>query len=818
MATPNRTASAASGTLQAYSPALVFTRLVVGVDNIRHDVFLSPRWREQASQFLFEQILHHAQPHLGDLYRSDARARSASQSQFKLLLAKLLQEALTQAKENNNIEIDLLARLALYRWLSAEVLRQFSELALACKERVDKKSTMHSQSNMTAFLLRSRITEYQSSKRAVLREVGESLYQIFEELEETRLRTARAALFGSEFFDFYRVVRNRQVFLENPNDAVVNLEHYVMLGQYARDTDYEEGVQDLLAELLREQGPAPPTADEDELLRLEEQLEKGADQLQEVNQRLRELEWELGEMAQPESKGRRALGWLSGRSEGESSRPALERELKSLQPQRQRLSREVEELEQKLGFLRQAREGRVSEVLANPGNAEHLFGGVAATGVPVRRTSQQDALLRRLYQRLERAGVLKYILSSYHIKSVYKNFCPPLNPQQLKRAVVDRKGWEELETLMDQFPARNFPVEKLEEVARRLRRIPRTDAEAILVRFARDLMNLRRDFLHLRVMNSLMEKVHLLSDERTRQVSRMNGTLYEFVLPEEREAGEERVLSHVIIKADIRESTRITEELLQRNLNPATHFSSNFFEPVRKLMARYDASKIFLEGDALIMGIFETESNRASQRPVAKACLLAKEVIQVCQAYNQRARANDLPILELGLGVAHHEAAPHYWTDGESRIMISPALNLSDRLSSCTRRARRLLAEASSPFNVFLFQGYPAGGGADEEEEFLVRFNVMGVELSAAGFQKLQQEISLTSAEAAEEILGERRKITLHYGTVPIGEGFEKLIVREAPVLRLQLPAQKIAGVTEDSYYEVCVDLKLYQKFPAASV
>ena len=58
--------------------------------------------------------------------------------------------------------------------------------------------------------------EYQSSKRAILREVGESLYQIFEELEETRLRTARAALFGSEFFDFYRVVRNRQVFFGKP--------------------------------------------------------------------------------------------------------------------------------------------------------------------------------------------------------------------------------------------------------------------------------------------------------------------------------------------------------------------------------------------------------------------------------------------------------------------------------------------------------------------------------------------------------------------------------------------------------------------------
>jgi hypothetical protein len=811
MATPEQSASTLSGAVQAYAPALAFTRLVVGVDNIRHDVFLSPRWREQAGQFLFEQILYNAQAHLRDLYPSDSRTRAAAAGEFKRRLGKVLRDSLTLAKEHNNIEIDLLARLAVYKWLLGEMQRQFSELSVACRERVEKKGSMHFQNSMASFVLHSRIADCQANRRHVLRGVGETLFQTLEELEETNLRPARLALFGSEFADFYQVARNRLVFLENPNDAVVHLEHYAMLGHFTNDVDLEERLRDLMAQLLREQGLALPEGDE--LSRLEQRLEKCGDTLQEVNRRLREAELALAELARPDSAGRKTLRWLSGgsgREDAEVERGSLEREAKALELQRQQLTREVEELEQKVGFLRQSHATRLSEVLSNPANAERLFGTLSAQGQPEPRTESQETLLRELHTRLEKAGVLPYILASYHLKAVYKDFCPPLNPQQLKRAVVDRQGWQELETLLDQFPARNFPVEKLEDLAKRLRRVNRTDAETILVRFARDLMRLRRDFLHLQVLNGLMEKIHLVDDDKTRQVSRLNRTLYEFVLPEEHEAGEEQVRAHVVIKADVRDSTRITEELLRRGLNPATHFSFNFYEPVHKLAARYSASKIFIEGDALILGIYETDIARASQRPVAKACLLAKEIVRVCQAYNERARANDLPVLELGLGIAFQDSPPHYWTDGESRIMISGALNDSDRLASCTRLARKLFSDANSQFSVFLLQGIPS---PDEEEELLLRYNVMGVSLDEAGFQKLQQEISLSSTEITADLLGQKEKVILHHGTVPIGNSFEKLILREARMPRFRLTERKLADWTARAYYEVCTHPKLYEQF-----
>lgn len=814
MATPEQTASTISGVVQAYAPSLAFTRLAVGVDNISHDVFLSPRWREQASQYLFEQILHYAQPYLRDLHPSDPRSRGAAAAEFKRRLGKVLQEALTQAKERNNIEIDLLARLAIYKWLVDEMQRQFSKLTVACKERVEKKSSLQFQGSMAAFVLHSRVTEFQLNRRHILRNVGEGLFRLFEELEEKHLRPGRAALFGSEFPDSYQVVRNRQIFLENPNDAVVLLEHYVMLGHFGNDLDRETRVLEVLVQFLREQGLALPEGDE--RARLEQRLEKSADHLQEVNRRLREAEMELEELTRPESAGRRTLRWLSGRSDEEDSatRVSLERNVKVLEAQRQQLAREVEELEHKVAFLRLTHESRVAEVLSNPANAERLFGRLSPQGTPEPRTETQETLLRELYSRLQRAGALQYILASYHLKPIYREFCPPLNPQQLKHALVDRQGWQDLETLLDQFPARNFPIEKLEDMARRLRRLSRNDTETILVRFVGDLMRLRRDVVHMQLLSSLLEKIHLLEEEKTRQLSRMNNTLYEFLLAEEREAVEEQVRGLVVIKADVRDSSRITEELLRRNLNPATHFSFNLYEPVNKLAARYSAFKIFIEGDALILGINETEANRASQRPVAKACLLAREIVRVCQAYNQRARANDLPVLELGLGIAFQDSPPHYLVDGEAKIMISGALNDSDRLSSCTRLARKLMATNSSPFAVYVLQRDLLSGMEDEEES-LLRYNVMGVALNEAGFQKLQQEISLSCTEVSGNLLGKKEKVTLYHGTVPIGQSFEKLILREARVPRVRLADRALADWTPRVYYEVCVAPQLYGQVPS---
>jgi class 3 adenylate cyclase len=149
-----------------------------------------------------------------------------------------------------------------------------------------------------------------------------------------------------------------------------------------------------------------------------------------------------------------------------------------------------------------------------------------------------------------------------------------------------------------------------------------------------------------------MERINLVRSEHTRELSRANKSLYEFLHPDEGRPADDPVIAHAVIKADVRGSTGITKDLLGRGMNPASHFSMNLHEPVKRMLERYGAAKVFIEGDAIILAIYETESTRATHRAVARACVLAREILAVTQAYNTRAKTTGLPPLELGVGVA----------------------------------------------------------------------------------------------------------------------------------------------------------------------
>ncbi len=260
----------------------------------------------------------------------------------------------------------------------------------------------------------------------------------------------------------------------------------------------------------------------------------------------------------------------------------------------------------------------------------------------------------------------------------------------------------------------------------------------------------------------------------------------------------------------MRGSTKITQDLLARGLNPASLFSLNFYEPVKRILERYGAAKVFIEGDALVLAIFETESNRAQQRAVSKACALARQILAVSSAYNDRSETSDLPRLELGIGIAFQGSAPTYWMDTDSRIMISRALNLSDRLSSCSKAAKRLLSDNSSMFRLFLFQTMMEGVAEEEADEFLIRFNLNGVELNEEGFRKLQEEIALTSIEADCVMPWGKERVTFYAGETPVGEGVEPVILRQGFVRQL-LPDGKIGDAGTRAYYEVCTSPKVFE-------
>jgi hypothetical protein len=789
--------------LTRYTPELPMATLVAGVDNIHHDVYLSPMFYEATRVFLFDLIRQTVNlTHFPGFERKPMRAPEAAS--FRRMLGELLQASLTRAKFEKFIERDILLRISLLRFFTEEMVSRFADLLLEAKEGIRSRGSYFERSEQ-AHVLKSRLAEIQASRRDVYRQIGQHLYQIWNEIEETSLARSRKALFGDEAAGAYQILNNRLTFVEGGRDDRLFLEHYVLLGNYQKDADRFELIDRLMLDLLREHvlpgDPASPSGSAaqshsgllESAVRFRTDLERLDVEREDLFRRLERSEDLLGRMLRREDPAdlRAALTDVDRR------RAFLQGKLDLLAPQ-------IESARQKKDFHDEQHLSRLGDYLDDPTNARRLFDSSSGgSGAEFR-----GQLLDELLARLERQGILFSILASYELRNLHHDYCPPLHLQQLRKALMSRDDLKRAEDVLKQYPAKQFSLKRLEDASRRLHRLTHEEQRALLLRFAEDFMRLRRDLRDHQRLAAAMERVNLIHDDRTRDLSRLNRTLYEFLLPEEDRPAEDHVVSHAVIKADVRGSTKMTQELLSRGLNPASHLSLNLYEPVQRVLERYGASKVFIEGDAIVMAIYETEANRSRQRAVAKSCLLARHIVGIASTYNERSETGDLPRLELGVGVAFQGSPPTYWMDNDSRIMISRALNLSDRLSSCSKAARRLLGDHGSPFHLFVFQTTMEGATEEEVDEFLLRYNLNGIELNEEGFLKLAEEISLGPLEAECKMPWGRERVTFYSGLVPVGETLEPLLIRKGFVRQL-LPDGKIGAAGKRAYYEVCTNFDL---------
>ena len=800
----------ARGALKAYRVTLPMSSLAIGVDNIRHDVFLSPKFVQTARDYLFDLIRQNASnTHLAGIeFRS---SKPADSSTFRKVLADLLRNSLTTAKHHKNMEIDLLFRLAILKFLTTELQNQFANVILDGKEYIRKRGEYFERSQQ-AHVMKSRLTEMQSARRDVLRLVGQTVAQMVVDIEESVIAKGRRALFGEDFAPYYDLLKNRLIFLDGGKDDSYFLEHYVLLGNYARDPDRFEAIDALFQEFLKQSGVEVPEESP------AAQSERGFQELSAEDAKVRAELSALEEQREALRKKLRGDGLLNKflgspkPAELRISWNATEDRIKELQAKLEQFAAELEHARQQADFVSKDHQGKLGDYLNNAENARKLF-DAGAPGDESERV-MRSRLLSQWVAKLEERELIVHLLASYELRSIAPDFCPPVHLQQLKKALVSREETRRVEELLRHFRAKRLSMKPVEELIKRIRRYSREETQSAVLKFSVDFMRLRRDLRDAEHLTASMERINLVTAEKVRELSRLNNKLYECLLREEARPAHDHVVSHVIIKADVRGSTKMTQDLLARGLSPASHFSLNLHEPVKRLLDRYSAKKVFIEGDAIVLAIFETEASRAYARPVARACALSKQILAVCNSYNDRAASSKLPPLEIGIGVAFQGSAPTYWTDGESRIMISKALNLSDRLSACTKLAKRLLSGQKTLFSIFHLLTAMEGASAEELDEFLVRYNMNGIELNEEGFQKLSEEISLESFPTPLEYPWSTEDVQLYYGEVPMGESVELLVLRKG-VARQLLPDGKIGTPSDHSYYEVCTNPALYELLAA---
>lgn len=798
--------------LEPYSAEIRLEKLTLGVDNIHYDVYLSPKFLEFSHKYLLDLVRQTVNLPIGYGKERKQPGGSPEHGAFRRMLTEILQDSLTRAKFQQSIETDILHHLALLKYINQEVSNQFSSILVECKEYIRSRGQLFEHSEQ-AHVLRSKIVETQANRKSIVRQAGDTLCRIWRDINENVLAKSRRALFGDDFHDTYELLQNRFLFVENGNDDHVLLEHYVLLGNFMNDPDRFDVFDGLLLDFVREF--VLPDDNAEELGKGRKAHERLLEQARSLRSELARTEQEIDEAAgraRGGEDGFQRLFWRKTGAAGEAGREVTElrRKFASLEKNLEKLAPQIEAAKQRMDFLASEYQNRLGDYLNQPQNARRLFDAQAPVGEGEETPEARARLLEEWMHRLEERDLLFHVLAGYELRRIQAAYCPPIHLQQLKKALVNRDEAKRVEQILEQFPARKISIKALEEGARAIRRRSHEETLAICSQFAEDLMRLRRDRRNYHHVAAWMERIHLVRSERSRELSRANKSLYEFLHPDEDRPAEDPILNHTVIKADVRGSTGITKDLLARGMNPASHFSMNLHEPVKRMLERYGAATVFIEGDAIILAIYENESTRATRRAVARSCVLAREILAVTQAYNARAKGADLPPLEIGVGVAFQDSAPSLWMDGDSKIMISRALNLSDRLSSCSKMAKRLFRENASPFNVYVLQTLMEEAAADEGEELLVRYNLNGIELNEEGFQKLSAEISLAPMAGNFPLPWGKDRVQLFFGEVPLGESIEPIVVRKGFVRQL-LAGGKVGAKGTRAYYEVCTDPKLLE-------
>jgi class 3 adenylate cyclase len=433
-----------------------------------------------------------------------------------------------------------------------------------------------------------------------------------------------------------------------------------------------------------------------------------------------------------------------------------------------------------------------------------------------RMAKEQKKIFNTFYNKFSQKKLMRKIMAANEMKAIYLDYCPPLVPQQVLQFLISGEARKSVAAHLKRlkiYYGKTISLVPLKKTIMKIGRLKEQKRKEYFLRYLKGFFRYHRDLGNFNILKQALDRINLVADEKTIALSKTNNTLYEFLLPQEQvfELDTKPVTSHVIMKADVRGATIITKQLGESGLNPASFFSLNFFNPISEIVSQYGALKVFIEGDAIILAILERRDDEAGKYCVSRACGLAINMLNIIQKYNAKSKKYTLPILELGVGICYHNAPPAYLLDGRKKIMISPAINQADRLSSCNKILRKILPQNSTAFNLYVYQAGSTIEKSLSTDESILRYNVNGIELNGAGFKKLASEIDLKTMNC---LIPEVQKdpMIIHTGKFPLVTGaFQRLIVREDWVHELNPVDMKIHGKVNRKYYEVTMQLALKQ-------
>jgi hypothetical protein len=728
-----------------------------GVDNFHYDVHLSPIFRESVARIIFHLILKFSRADEDLAIEFDW---IKEREEFKHLCREIIFDAVKMAKMGDGeIQIDYLAQIAVCKYLTQEIALQFEELMVRLNNEIwEYESTDDGEMVLHILNLKERVLAIRHKRNIILSNTSKEIFAYLLEAQKP-LMERREANYGAQSLLKEDIFINPILHAENKNDDYFMLEHYVLLGHRIDDPDKYEILLELISDILGR-------------IKIPQEGEKGAGVHLDGGERNPEKQSGL--------ENRKINSWIM----------------------------EVANIDLLVNYFKTSAEIREKRSKRNYAKEE--------LNRLERLAKEQKRNFYVFYDKFKQKKLIKRIVASYEMKAIYQEYCPPLAPQQIQQFLISNNARKSLAAHLKRlkvYYAKSISLVPLKKTLMKMGRLKDQHRKEYFLQFLNGFFRYHRDLENFKLLKQAIDRISLVVDEKTIALSKTNNTLYEFLLPNEHvfELDTKPVTSHVIMKADVRGATAITEQLDESGLNPASYFSLNFFKPISEIVSQYGALKVFIEGDAIILAILERKDDEVGKYCVSRACGLAINMLNVIQKYNAKSRKYNLPILELGVGICYQDAPPTYLLDGKKRIMISPAINMADRLSGCHKILRRVFDKNANAFNLYVCQSGSEGDKAVSDDEIILRYNVNGIELNEAGFKKLTSEIDLKTMNCLiPEVQNE--PIIIHTGKFPLVTGsFQRFIVREGWVLDLNPVNLKILGKVNRKYYEVCTQEALKQ-------
>ena len=150
-------------------------------------------------------------------------------------------------------------------------------------------------------------------------------------------------------------------------------------------------------------------------------------------------------------------------------------------------------------------------LLSVPENAQELFaGGTPNEELP--KGKAQRALLTAWVEMLEKENVIQHVIASYEAVPLLAQYSPPINPQQLKNALISKTERGRVERLLEEHG--KISPENLNNAVRKVESCRGVERAKLAARFFADFVRYHRDLRRFEALNSAMDAVNVIGSER----------------------------------------------------------------------------------------------------------------------------------------------------------------------------------------------------------------------------------------------------------------------------------------------------------------